>query len=110
MNRFQVVDARSSDSGIYVCVATNEAGTAQQAYTLEVLGRRFLLSIISFLLLKYCYLVSPKITTTSPEMGSVPLGQPFSLKCGVKGYPDPQIIWTQEDQVLVNGLDGNTIG
>ncbi|CAJ0933472.1 unnamed protein product, partial [Mesorhabditis belari] len=86
----KVVDARSSDSGIYVCQATNEAGTAQQAYTLEVL-------------------VSPKITTTSPEMGSVPLGQPFSLKCGVKGYPDPQIIWTLEDELLVNGLDGNTI-
>lgn len=34
-----VIEARSSDSGIYVCAATNEAGTAQQAYTLEVLGR-----------------------------------------------------------------------
>lgn len=33
-----VVEARSSDSGIYVCSATNEAGTSQQAYTLDVLG------------------------------------------------------------------------
>uniref|UniRef100_A0A183D613 Ig-like domain-containing protein n=1 Tax=Gongylonema pulchrum TaxID=637853 RepID=A0A183D613_9BILA len=34
----RILDARSSDSGLYVCVATNEAGTAQQAFTLEVLG------------------------------------------------------------------------
>jgi len=33
----KVVDVRSSDSGIYVCVATNEAGTDQQAFTLLVL-------------------------------------------------------------------------
>ena len=34
-----VIEVRSSDSGIYVCQATNEAGTTQQAYTLEVLGK-----------------------------------------------------------------------
>ncbi|KHJ98435.1 immunoglobulin I-set domain protein [Oesophagostomum dentatum] len=44
-----VIEARSSDSGIYVCAATNEAGTAQQAYTLEVLGEaRF--SKLSFII------------------------------------------------------------
>ena len=36
----KVIDARSSDSGIYVCVATNEAGIDQQAFTLEVLGKK----------------------------------------------------------------------
>uniref|UniRef100_A0A0M3J7Z4 Putative titin (inferred by orthology to a S. mansoni protein) n=1 Tax=Anisakis simplex TaxID=6269 RepID=A0A0M3J7Z4_ANISI len=35
-----VIETRSSDSGIYVCVATNEAGTTQQAFTLEVLGNK----------------------------------------------------------------------
>ncbi|VDO31478.1 unnamed protein product [Haemonchus placei] len=34
-----ITDVQSSDSGIYVCEATNEAGIARQAYTLEVLGR-----------------------------------------------------------------------
>lgn len=35
----KIIDTRSSDSGIYVCVATNEAGTDQQAFTLEVLSK-----------------------------------------------------------------------
>lgn len=38
----KIIDTRSSDSGIYVCVATNEAGTDQQAFTLEVLSELFL--------------------------------------------------------------------
>lgn len=38
----RITDARSSDSGLYVCMATNEAGTAQQAFTLEVFGSIFL--------------------------------------------------------------------
>ncbi|VDL71890.1 unnamed protein product [Nippostrongylus brasiliensis] len=56
-----VIEARSSDSGIYVCEATNEAGTARQAYTLEVL---------------------------------------VSLKCGVRGYPEPEILWSVNNTVL----------
>ncbi|KAK6759923.1 hypothetical protein RB195_021467 [Necator americanus] len=85
-----VIEARSSDSGIYVCAATNEAGTAQQAYTLEVL-------------------VSPKIVTTSPAKISVPVGSPFTLKCGVRGYPEPKISWTVDGQPLVHGKDGVSI-
>ncbi|ETN72168.1 immunoglobulin I-set domain protein, partial [Necator americanus] len=85
-----VIEARSSDSGIYVCAATNEAGTAQQAYTLEVL-------------------VSPKIVTTSPAKTSVPVGSPFTLKCGVRGYPEPKISWTVDGQPLVHGKDGVSI-
>uniref|UniRef100_A0A1I7X454 Hemicentin-1 n=1 Tax=Heterorhabditis bacteriophora TaxID=37862 RepID=A0A1I7X454_HETBA len=86
-----IIEARSSDSGIYVCAATNEAGTAQQAYTLEVL-------------------VSPKIVTTSPTESSVPMSSPFSLKCGVRGYPEPKISWALNGKPLVSGKDGNTIG
>ncbi|VDM60010.1 unnamed protein product [Angiostrongylus costaricensis] len=76
-----VIEARSSDSGIYVCSATNEAGSEQQAYTLEVL-------------------VAPKIVSTSPPNISVPVGSSFSLKCGVRGYPDPLISWTRNGDKL----------
>jgi ribosomal protein L11 len=32
-----VAGVRAADSGIYICVATNEAGVVQQAFTLEVI-------------------------------------------------------------------------
>uniref|UniRef100_A0A0K0D158 Ig-like domain-containing protein n=1 Tax=Angiostrongylus cantonensis TaxID=6313 RepID=A0A0K0D158_ANGCA len=82
-----VIEARSSDSGIYVCSATNEAGSEQQAYTLEVL-------------------VAPKIVSTSPPNISVPVGSSFSLKCGVRGYPEPLISWTRNgDKLAPNNAD-----
>ncbi|CAI4229366.1 unnamed protein product [Auanema sp. JU1783] len=84
-----VFEARSSDSGIYVCTATNEAGTAQQAYTLEIL-------------------VSPKIVTVSQTESNVAMGSAFSLKCGVRGYPEPEITWTENERAI-NGEDGYTI-
>nr|CDJ97202.1 Immunoglobulin I-set and Immunoglobulin domain containing protein [Haemonchus contortus] len=70
-----ITDVRSSDSGIYVCEATNEAGIARQAYTLEVL-------------------VSPRIVSTSPVKSLVRSGSPFSLECGVRGYPEPIVSWS----------------
>lgn len=35
----KVLQAKRRDGGIYVCVASNEVGSIQQAYTLEVLGQ-----------------------------------------------------------------------
>ncbi|KAJ1352359.1 hypothetical protein KIN20_008682 [Parelaphostrongylus tenuis] len=86
-----VIEARSSDSGIYVCSATNEAGSEQQAYTLEVL-------------------VAPKIVTTSSPNASVPFGSSFSLKCGVRGYPEPSISWSRNGVELTSNTEGTTIG
>ena len=74
MQKLFVSQSRSADAGIYVCLAENEAGRAQQAYTLEVL-------------------VPPKIHIVSDEQTALPLGQPLSLKCGARGNPQPTIAW-----------------
>uniref|UniRef100_A0A0R3RPP0 Hemicentin-1 n=1 Tax=Elaeophora elaphi TaxID=1147741 RepID=A0A0R3RPP0_9BILA len=86
----RIMDTRSSDSGLYICVATNEAGTAQQAFTLEVF-------------------VVPRIITISPNESLIPVGKPFSLKCGVRGFPPPEITWSLNGQVLGVGKTGYTI-
>ncbi|KAK6031598.1 immunoglobulin I-set domain protein [Ostertagia ostertagi] len=86
-----ITEVRSSDSGIYVCEAMNEAGTARQAYTLEVL-------------------VSPKIVSVSALKNSVALGSPFSLKCGARGYPKPTISWSINGVSLDESVDGIVIG
>ncbi|KAM3729101.1 Hemicentin-2 [Dirofilaria immitis] len=86
----RITDARSSDSGLYVCVATNEAGTAQQAFTLEVY-------------------VIPRIITISPNESLVPIGSPFSLKCGVRGFPSPDITWLLNGKILSKDNKGYTV-
>lgn len=75
----QVIDTRSSDSGIYVCVATNEAGADQQAFTLEIL-------------------VPPKVSPTPSDTAqiAVPQGGNATLKCTARGYPQPMIHWSVE--------------
>ncbi|KAL7070447.1 hypothetical protein ACQ4LE_010441 [Meloidogyne hapla] len=78
----KVADVRSSDSGIYVCVATNEAGTDQQAFTLEVL-------------------ILPKVSLASqmPTQLSVPLGGNVTLgPCKSQGYPPPNLLWSVADK------------
>ncbi|KAL3079001.1 hypothetical protein niasHS_014783 [Heterodera schachtii] len=76
-SRLKVIDTRSSDSGIYVCEATNEAGTDQQAFTLEVL-------------------MPPKLTSESARQMAVPRGGNGTLSCTARGYPTPQVIWSAE--------------
>ena len=36
-------------------------------------------------------------------------GAPFSLKCQARGYPDPQISWTLNEEPLENGFRGHII-
>ncbi|VDM20028.1 unnamed protein product [Wuchereria bancrofti] len=75
---------------MYVCIATNEAGTAQQAFTLEVF-------------------VIPRIITISPNESFIPAGSPFSLKCGVRGFPAPDITWSLNGQILDKDKKGYSI-
>jgi hypothetical protein len=69
----------------------NEAGIAQQAYTLEVL-------------------VAPKIQVVSPDDSVIPVGKPFSLKCGARGYPEPTISWSFNGRPVISGVDGYSVG
>uniref|UniRef100_A0A7E4UTJ4 Hemicentin-1 n=1 Tax=Panagrellus redivivus TaxID=6233 RepID=A0A7E4UTJ4_PANRE len=81
-NTLKIMDTRSdSDSGIYLCMAQNEAGSVQQAFTLEVY-------------------VAPKIQSTSDNETVVAIGEPFSLACGAFGHPLPEITWEVNDEKL----------
>ncbi|KAH7697768.1 Protein HIM-4 d, partial [Aphelenchoides avenae] len=85
----KILDAHSVDSGIYLCEAINEAGSDQQAYTLEVI-------------------VAPKIVTASANDTLVSAGSPISLQCGAGGYPHPTIRWLLNDEplhVMLNETD-----
>ncbi|KAI6172894.1 EGF-like domain-containing protein [Aphelenchoides besseyi] len=81
----KIIDTHSSDSGIYVCVASNEAGTDQQAFTIEVL-------------------VSPEIVKKSPNETIVAVGGQFSLECGTLAHPPAQHQWTYEDEPIEDAL------
>uniref|UniRef100_A0A915KF49 Uncharacterized protein n=1 Tax=Romanomermis culicivorax TaxID=13658 RepID=A0A915KF49_ROMCU len=80
-NNLRISTTRSVDAGMYVCVATNDAGTAQQAYTLDVL-------------------IAPKMLTSDAEAIFVPLGETFELKCKVSGHPEPSTTWHKEMQSI----------
>uniref|UniRef100_A0A0N5AL87 Peroxidasin homolog n=1 Tax=Syphacia muris TaxID=451379 RepID=A0A0N5AL87_9BILA len=70
----------TSDSGIYLCTATNEVGEARQAFTLEVL-------------------VPPKIPDNARKVKTVQLHHSIKLQCIAEGSPSPKITWT------VNGTE-----
>ncbi|KAE9546275.1 hypothetical protein FO519_010513, partial [Halicephalobus sp. NKZ332] len=85
-NTLKIVDTRSdSDSGIYLCMAQNEAGSVQQAFTLEVM-------------------VAPEIVSVSPNETVVAVGESFSLKCGARGHPKPAVTWEINDEKIENAL------
>ncbi|UMM39454.1 hypothetical protein L5515_016510 [Caenorhabditis briggsae] len=88
--KLTIIEARSLDSGIYLCSATNEAGSAQQAYTLEVL-------------------VFPKIVSVAPETLTPSSNAGFSMPCAVRGYPEPIISWTVNGKNIFNGTMGYKI-
>ncbi|KHJ98434.1 immunoglobulin I-set domain protein, partial [Oesophagostomum dentatum] len=71
------------------------------------IDRRFIVEKIFFF--PTFFAVSPKIVLTSPPRTSVPVGAPFSLKCGVRGYPEPKISWTVDGEPIAPG-EGVDIG
>ncbi|XP_076315975.1 hemicentin-1-like [Tachypleus tridentatus] len=69
------------DSGIYVCTAYSEAGSAQVHRSLEVQ-------------------VPPTILNDSPSEVTVIQGQDVTLDCRTEGIPNPRIIWERSTKPL----------
>uniref|UniRef100_A0A8D0P2M9 Hemicentin-1 n=1 Tax=Sus scrofa TaxID=9823 RepID=A0A8D0P2M9_PIG len=81
----KITETRVSDSGLYLCVATNIAGNVTQSVKLNVH-------------------VSPKIQR-GPKVMKVQVGQRVDLPCSAQGTPLPVITWFKGGSaVLTDGL------
>ncbi|XP_067452563.1 hemicentin-1 isoform X1 [Thunnus thynnus] len=74
----KILETRLSDSGLYVCVASNIAGNLTQSIQLSVL-------------------VPPSIQA-GPRVMKVQVGHHVELPCVVRGVPEPTITWTKDDK------------
>ncbi|XP_012942941.1 hemicentin-1 [Aplysia californica] len=93
--RLVISPTKVEDAGLYVCLAANEAGEAEETYELEVW-------------------LPPMIDTTASEpRPRVIKGQTSIINCQVTGIPFPAITWTKDGlelqadprvQVLSDGL------
>ncbi|KAI8779431.1 hemicentin-1, partial [Biomphalaria glabrata] len=83
--RLVIQQTKVSDSGVYMCVASNEAGEAEQNYNVDVW-------------------VPPVIDRSAIEsMPRVILGHTISINCPVSGIPFPTISWLKDGKELVKG-------
>ncbi|XP_067585037.1 hemicentin-1 isoform X1 [Pseudorca crassidens] len=81
----KITETRVSDSGMYLCVATNIAGNVTQSVKLNVH-------------------VPPKIQR-GPTVMKVQVGQRVDIPCSAQGTPLPVITWfTGGSAILVDGL------
>ncbi|KAM4861104.1 hemicentin-1 [Thomomys bottae] len=84
--QLQISVAEKSDAGIYTCVASNIAGTANKDYNLHVHIR-------------------PSITNggSQPTEIIVTRGKSISLQCEVQGAPQPTVNWMKDGRPLTKG-------
>ncbi|XP_063154493.1 hemicentin-1 [Candoia aspera] len=73
----RIQETQDLDAGDYMCVATNNAGTASGKITLDV--------------------GSPPVFTQEPSDVSVDIGSNVTLACYVQGYPEPKVKWQRLD-------------
>uniref|UniRef100_A0A4W6D352 Hemicentin-1 n=1 Tax=Lates calcarifer TaxID=8187 RepID=A0A4W6D352_LATCA len=83
----KILETRVSDSGLYVCVASNIAGNLTQSIELSVL-------------------VPPSIQA-GPRVIKVQVGHPVELPCVVRGVPEPTITWTKDGKNYPVSHDGS---
>lgn len=99
-----------ADTGVYACVAANEAGEASRAFSLLVMGACLpwaggadpgeqLRDERSRLPLRFAE--PPKIEDAShPTEMAVAVGAPLELTCVVAGVPAPAVTWEKDGQLL----------
>uniref|UniRef100_A0A3B4Z1V9 Hemicentin-1 n=1 Tax=Stegastes partitus TaxID=144197 RepID=A0A3B4Z1V9_9TELE len=83
----KILESRVSDSGLYVCVASNIAGNLTQSIELSVL-------------------VPPSIQA-GPRVMKVQVGNLVELPCVVRGVPQPTLTWTKDGQRYPVSPDGS---
>ncbi|XP_069009305.1 hemicentin-1 [Embiotoca jacksoni] len=83
----KILETRVSDSGLYVCVASNIAGNLTQSIELSIL-------------------VPPSIQP-GPRVMKVQVGHPVELPCVVRGVPEPTLTWTKDDKRYPVSPDGS---
>ncbi|XP_075872115.1 hemicentin-1 isoform X2 [Nelusetta ayraudi] len=83
----KILETRESDTGLYVCVASNIAGNLTQHVELSVL-------------------VPPSIQA-GPRVMKVQVGYPVELPCIVRGLPEPTLTWTKDGVSYPVSPDGS---
>ncbi|XP_076007425.1 hemicentin-1 [Genypterus blacodes] len=83
----KILEARVSDTGLYVCVASNIAGNLTKSIELSVW-------------------VPPTIQA-GPRVMKVQVGYPVELLCLVQGVPEPTLTWTREGRSYPVSHDGS---
>ncbi|XP_029939526.1 hemicentin-1, partial [Salarias fasciatus] len=83
----KILETRVSDSGLYVCVASNIAGNLTQSIELIVL-------------------VPPSIQA-GPRIMKVLVGHPVELPCVARGVPEPVLTWTKDGRSHLTSPDGS---
>ncbi|NWI93347.1 HMCN1 protein, partial [Pitta sordida] len=79
--RLQILNSQITDTGRYICIAENIAGSAKKYFNLNVH-------------------VPPSVVGTNPENLTVVVNNFISLTCEVMGFPPPDLSWLKNGKPL----------
>ncbi|XP_030135337.4 hemicentin-1 [Taeniopygia guttata] len=79
--RLQILNSQITDTGRYVCIAENIAGSAKKYFNLNVH-------------------VPPSVVGTNPENLTVVVNNFISLTCEVTGFPPPELSWLKNGKPI----------
>uniref|UniRef100_A0A803W8Y0 Hemicentin 1 n=1 Tax=Ficedula albicollis TaxID=59894 RepID=A0A803W8Y0_FICAL len=80
---FNILNSQITDTGRYVCIAENIAGSAKKYFNLNVH-------------------VPPSVVGTNPENLTVVVNNLISLTCEVTGFPPPDLSWLKNGKPITN--------